>query len=72
MNGILSGGRLAQAVPPTRRDVGLPARYKLETSLSANAILSKMLNGYETVVSMQRKIRVTPAANEVIERCRRL
>jgi hypothetical protein len=30
------------------------------------------LNGYETVVSMQRKIRVTPAANEVIERCRLL
>jgi hypothetical protein len=30
------------------------------------------LNGYETVVSMQRKIRGTPAANEVIERCRRL
>jgi hypothetical protein len=26
-----------------------------------------MLHGYETVVSMQRKIRVTPAANEVIE-----
>jgi hypothetical protein len=30
------------------------------------------LHGYETVVSMQRKIRVTSAANEVIERCRRL
>ena len=32
MNGISSGGRLAQAVPPTRREVGLPARYKLVTS----------------------------------------
>jgi hypothetical protein len=72
MNGISSGDRLAQAVPQPAVKPVSPRATNWSHPLSANAILGKMLNGYETVVAIQRKIRVTPAANEVIERCRLL